>query len=128
MSSSCMGWFRGNGSRKMQLHRLLGMVAGVAAFGFGLSASAAPITSFNATPVSDSNALTDDPNLANTVQNVMSVNVGNNDWTNSSIRITLTAGSVYNATNAVGTESNPVPAFWGTAGFRNGPYDTFVNS
>ena len=112
----------------MHFNRLIAAAGAAAVIACGLSASAAPITSFSSLPVADAGAITDDPNLAGTVQNIMTVNVGNNDWTNSSIRISLTTGAAYNASNAVATESSPVPAFWTTVGFRNGPYDTFVNS
>jgi hypothetical protein len=96
----------------------------------GSSAWAAPVTSFTSSPVTDAGAIADDPNLAGRILNLMNVNVGGNDWTNSFIRILLNTGNVYNATNAVGTESNPaaIKGFWGTAGFRNGPFDSFVNS
>src|SRR4051794_28158532 len=93
-----------------------------------LSASAAPITSFSSLPVTDAGAITDDPNLAGRVENLMTVSVGNNDWTNSSIRINLTSGTVYNATNAAGTDSSPNAALWGLPSLRNGAFDTFVNS
>jgi hypothetical protein len=108
------------------------LAAGLLSAGLGLSAfpaAAAPVTSFSVAPI-DPVAIADDPALANRILNLMNVNVGGNDWTNSLIRIQLTTGTVYNATNAVGTESQPaaVKPFWTTVGFRNGPYDSFVNS
>lgn len=102
--------------------------AGLSAALFSFSASAATITSFSSLPVTDAGGITDDPSLAGRVENVMTVNVGNNDWTNSSIRINLTSGTVYNATNAAGTEASPNAAIWTIPTLRNGPYDTFVNS
>jgi len=107
------------------------MLAGLVGTGIGLcalSASATPVTSFSILPVTDPGALTDDPQLVGRILNLMSVSVGGNDWTNSLIRIQLTAGTVYNATNAVGTESSPNAAIWTIPTLRNGPYDSFVNS
>ena len=112
----------------MQLKTSLISVGALALGLFSLSASGAPITSFSSLPVTDAGALTDDPNLAGKVENLMTVNVGNNDWTNSSIRINLTNGFVYNATNAVGTDSSPNAALWTLPTLRNGQFDTFVNS
>jgi len=92
-------------------------------------ASAKPSTSFNSALVTDANAAVDDPNLAGRVQNLMVVTIGaTDDWTNSKIRIQLTTGTIYNATNAVATESSPNAQFWTFPGARNGPFDTFVNS
>jgi len=108
---------------KSSLIAAIGMAAALS-----LPALAAPITSFSSLPVTDPGGITDDPNLVGTVENVMTVNVGNNDWTNSSIRINLTSGTVYNATNAAGTDSSPNAALWGLPTLRNGQFDTFVNS
>lgn len=97
---------------------------------FAHAASAQVVTSMEALAVT-TDAKADDTTLNNRITNLMNVTLPTGqDWTNSEIKITLTAGSVYNATNAVGTESSPgaVQPFWGTAGFRNGPFDTFVNS
>jgi len=100
---------------------LMGAWAGVA--------SAAPGTSFTSALITDANAVTDDPNLAGRVQNMMVVTIpATADWTNSKIRIQLTTGSIYNATNAVATENAPNAQFWTFPGARNGPFDTFVNS
>jgi hypothetical protein len=114
--------------RRNPRNLLVAALAGAGLSLAGFSASAAPVTFFSAAPVTDANAITDDPNLAGKILNLMMVNVGSNDWTNSALRIQLTAGQVYNATNAVGTDGSPNAAFWGITGFRNGPYDTFVNS
>jgi len=112
----------------MQHNPLLIAAASAALTAAGLTASAAPITTFSSLPVTDAGAITDDPNLAGRVENLMTVSVGNNDWTNSSIRINLTSGTVYNATNAAGTDSSPNAALWGLPTLRNGAFDTFVNS
>ena len=117
----------------MHRNRLNLLAAAVVGAGLTFSASdasAAPVTSFTTAPVTEAGAIQDDPALAGRVLNLMNVDVGGVDWTNSLIRIQLQTGTVYNATNAVGTESTPagISAFWGTAGFRNGPFDSFVNS
>lgn len=87
-----------------------------------------PETSFSQiTPTAG--AITDDPGLANRITNLMNVTIfAGRDWTNSQIRLSLTSGTVYNASNAVATESTPNPAFWAIPSFRNGEFDTFVNS
>lgn len=91
--------------------------------------AARAVTTSATTLAQDANAVTDDGQLAGRVTNLLRVTVPTGfDWTNSSIRITLTQGSVYNASNAVATESSPNAAFWSIAGFRNGRYDSFVNS
>src|SRR3982751_4365647 len=97
--------------RLKPFHMNLAAAIALAGLFGGNAAVAAPVTSFLGIPVADANATTDDPNLLGKVQNLMSVNVGANDWTNASIRITLTAGTVYNATNAVGTDAAPNSAF-----------------
>lgn len=107
--------------------------AAVAFLVMGRSASAAPITNVSSSLITDSGAIADDPSLTGRVQNLLNVTTSNGgaaDWTNSFIRISLTTGSVYNATNAVGTESTPSSgsALWGNAGFRNGRFDSFVNT
>jgi len=113
---------------RSKLFQFLGLsVVGVLA---AAPASAAISTSFSTQPVTDANAITDDPALLGRILNLMNVNAGAGDWTNSLIRIVLNTGNVYNATNAVGTENAPngVKAFWTLPGFRNGPFDSFVNS
>ena len=117
----------------MQTKCFVVAVAAAGWLGVARSASAAPITGVSSSLVTDAGAITDDPTLAGRVQNLLNVTTsdgGAADWTNSYIRIALTAGSVYNATNAVGTESSPSAGsnFWDTPGFRNGPYDSFVNT
>lgn len=115
------------------MHRtpLKWLAVGLFSVGVGwsaLSASAAPVTSFTTAPVTDPNAVLDDANLTGKILNLMMVNVGGNDWTNSLIRIQLTTGTVYNAINAAGTEASPNAAIWTIPTLRNGPYDSFVNS
>lgn len=121
----------------MQRNRLNRMTAALVGAGvglFALSASAAPVTSFSTAPVADAGATVDDPALVGKILNLMNVDVGGNDWTNSAVRIQLATGQVYNATNLfagavpVGTDAQPNPALWTLAGARNGRYDTFVNS
>jgi hypothetical protein len=113
----------------MRLCHLSVAAASAALLGFGLRANAQAVTTFSSAPVTDANAIFDDINLTGRVQNIMSVSVGANDWTGSSIRITLDTGTVYNATNgAAATDSQPSPGSWTSVGTRNGPYDTFVNS
>jgi len=94
----------------------------------GPVAWAAPVTSFSTQPVTDAGAVTDDPNLVGKILNLMNVNVGGNDWTNSALRIQLTTGQIYNATNAAGTDASPNANLWTIPTLRNGKYDTFVNS
>jgi len=92
------------------------------------AAQATPVTSFTSQPVTDANAVTDDINLTGRILNLMNVNVGGNDWTNSALRIVLTTGQIYNATNASGTDASPNSGLWGIPTLRNGKFDTFVNS
>jgi hypothetical protein len=130
---ACLAGARIRRDTKMRRNPLDFTAAALVGAGLALSAfsaAAAPVTSFSTAPVTDVNAIGDDPQLAGRVLNLMNVNVGGNDWTNSSIRIQLASGTVYNATNAVGTVSTPagISAFWTTPGFRNGPFDSFVNS
>src|SRR5688500_10621186 len=87
--------------------------------GLAMGANADPVTTFSSAPVTDANAILDDIALTGRVQNLMTVNVGTKDWTNSSIRIALTTGTVYNATNGVATEANPNSSFWSFPGARN---------
>jgi len=92
------------------------------------SANSASVTQSATTP----EARTDDPNLNNKVFNALSVAVpAGADWTNAEISIRRNpgnAGTVYNATPAVDTIASPNTALWGITGFRNGPFDTLVQS
>src|SRR4051794_21123410 len=85
------------------------------------AAWAAPVTSFTSDPAvaPGSAAATDDPTVLGKIRNLMRVDVGGNDWTNAQIRIQLTAGTVYNATNAAGTEASPNSALWSIPTLRN---------
>jgi hypothetical protein len=78
----------------------------------------------------DPNAVADDsPALADRVTTDLKVTVPTGfDWSNAAIEIVLSQGSVYNATNAAGTESSPNTALWSIPTLRNGAFDTFVNS
>jgi hypothetical protein len=112
------------------------MAAVLAGAGLALSAvsaSAAPVTSFATTPVAADgqnglDAIADDATLAGRVLNLMKVDVGGNDWTNSAVRIVLTTGTIYNSSNATGTADAPNAALWGIPTLRNGRYDSFINS
>jgi len=74
-------------------------------------------------------ALNDDANLANRVTTDMKVIIPTGfDWSNSAIEIVLTQGTIYNATNAAGTDSAPNQALWSIPTLENGQADTFVSA
>jgi hypothetical protein len=91
------------------------------------TARATPNTAFSTTTATAA-ALAQDPTLANSITNILNVTVPTGgDWQSSKIRITLTAGTVYNAATASGgTENSPNPAFWGFVPAQE--FDTFVNT
>jgi hypothetical protein len=85
------------------------------------------ITGSWSNPTISGGAITDDPALANFVTNDLLVNVATgSDWTNASLKVILSGGSVYNV--ATGTEGSPNPTLWSVATLRNTQYDSFVNS
>jgi hypothetical protein len=102
--------------------------AGAGLFALALAPAAAlatPNSAFTQTSATAA-AVTADPTVANSITNILNVTVpAGMDWQSSKIRITLTAGSVYNTGAPFGTENAPTPAFWG--GFPQLEYDTFVN-
>lgn len=127
------------------MHRstMKGLAAAAALFvgvaGVGVQSAEAQVsTTFRNAPVATttengivgSAAVTNDPNLSTRVFNAMLVTIPPGaDWTNSQLRLQLTAGQVYNApdpdADGVDTESSPASSF--TSAPR-GAYDTFVNS
>lgn len=111
----------------LSLRRLGVCVIAAATLGTAHTASASFMTFVNV-PIPQA-AIDDDPTLANHVTTDLQVNVpAGFDWSNSAIEIVLTHGSIYNATNAAGTDSAPNPALWAIPTLRNGQADTFVSS
>ncbi len=104
----------------------------------GVQSAQASSTTIRSTPVLLANehgipgatAIPNDPQLANRVINVVSVNIPTgHDWLISEVRIQLTTGSAYNAAPPGGTEGSPSgPALWSVPAFSPGAYDTFVTS
>lgn len=120
------------------MHRTFAAAVMLAVGGLGVNSASAVTTNFTQTTPT-AGAITDDSQLLGRVTNQMIVNVpAGQDWTNSKIRITLIAGTVYNATpnqdevpegeSGPGTESNPNSFAFNAPGFRQSRFDSFVNS
>lgn len=95
----------------------------------GASAASAVETTFSSTTPTAGAQTDAGTGLNGRVTNLLNVIVpGGFDWNSTSIRMTLTQGAVYNAAPPAGTDSAPSPPLYTVTGFRNGEFDTFVNS
>lgn len=105
----------------------LSIAALLGAGGAASVASAAPSASWT-TATASAAAISADPAAANSITNILNVTVPTGaDWQGAKIRISLTAGTVYNTASASGgTEDAPNQAFWGFVPAQQ--YDTFINS